>query len=88
MTEQLINITQVRDRFKCSTSTVYRWIERDLFPKPIKIGGMARWSEHDLDEFVKTAVKRRGGQGLYPKGHRAGRPPYGGKPKFPIKKKK
>lgn len=80
MAEQLLSVGDLRGQLSCSTSTIYRWIEKGLFPKPIKIGGMARWRKADYDKFVETAIKLRDGTRLRPPGHRPGRPPYSGKP--------
>jgi len=74
MAEKFINIDDIRERLNCATSTIYRWIEQGHFPQPIKIGGMARWTEGDFEAFIEKAVKRRNDAGPRPVAVRRGRP--------------
>ncbi|MFD0858720.1 helix-turn-helix transcriptional regulator [Roseovarius aquimarinus] len=80
MPENFINIDELCKRLNCATSTIYRWIEQGHFPRPIKIGGMARWSEGDYDGFVQEAVQRRNDAGLRPRSVRRGRPTHSRNP--------
>jgi len=73
MSTELLTINEIRDQLNCATSTIYRWIDQDAFPKPVKIGGMARWTREDLEVFLSNAVKRRNDPGPRPCGIRRGR---------------
>ena len=73
MADNLLTISDIRTRLNCATSTIYRWMEQDEFPKPIKIGGMARWPEQDLEDFLERAVQRRNDAGPRPANVRRGR---------------
>lgn len=44
--------TEVQDRYKTTRSTLYRWINRGIFPAPVKLGPrMVRWKLSDLEQF-------------------------------------
>lgn len=76
MAGRLLSIKEIRQRINCATSTVYRWMEQDHFPRPLRIGGMARWEEQDIDGFLERAKLRRTKSGVKPRGVRQpGRPP-------------
>lgn len=81
MSEEFISIGEIRARLSCATSTVYRWIEQGHFPPPVKIGGMARWTEEDYEGFINKAVKRRSDAGMRPAGIRRGRPSHSATPR-------
>jgi prophage regulatory protein len=55
---RLLSLSEVRERFPLSKSTIYRGIARGTFPKPIRISaGRVAWSEHELIGWLKS---RRG----------------------------
>lgn len=72
---ELLTIEDIKRQLNCATSTVYRWIEKEEFPPPIKIGGMARWQREDLEQFLAAAVRRRCDAGPRPANVRRGRKP-------------
>lgn len=85
MPTNFLTIHDIRDRLNCATSTIYRWMDLGEFPKPIKFGGMARWSEEDYQKFVRDAEQRRNDAGLRPKNVLRGRPNHSrNKPKKPM----
>ena len=76
MENNLLSIKDIRRRLNCATSTIYRWIEEDHFPRPMRLGGMARWEEADVEAFLERAKAKRlpseqGRMGI----RRPGRPP-------------
>ena len=73
MSKELLTISDVRQRLNCATSTIYRWMEKDEFPRPLKLGGLVRWRNEDLEEFCANAVQRRNDAGLRPVNVRRGR---------------
>lgn len=76
MSQEFYNIEEVRAEFKCATSTIYRWIDQGVFPKPVKFGRMARWTDDDIQDFKDSAVQRRNDAGPRPASIRRGRPPF------------
>jgi len=87
MESRLLTIKDVRQRLNCATSTVYRWIGEEHFPRPLHLGGMARWEEQDVQAFLDKAKLRRTKFGLKPKGaRRPGRPPAFPNPNYTPKK--
>lgn len=84
MNTELLTIADIKSQLNCAQSTIYRWIEQGEFPKPLKIGGLARWTKEDLETYKDNAVQRRNDAGLRPKSIRRGRPPHSyNKPKIP-----
>lgn len=76
MENKLLTIKDVRHRLNCATSTIYRWMEEEHFPRPLRLGGMARWEEQDVEAFLEKAKLRRTKFGVKPFGaRRPGRPP-------------
>ena len=75
MQDKLLTVKDVRKRFNCATSTIYRWIKMGYFPRPLQIGGMVRWEEQDVERVVSQAKLSRAGDRIVPKGvPRRGRP--------------
>jgi excisionase family DNA binding protein len=76
MENKLLTIKEVRDALNCATSTIYRWVQEEHFPRPLRLGGMARWEQKDVDAFLEKARLRRTKYGVKPQGvRRPGRPP-------------
>jgi predicted DNA-binding transcriptional regulator AlpA len=38
-----------------STRSIWRWVQRRLFPQPIRIGGRTLWRRRDVERFVLEA---------------------------------
>jgi predicted DNA-binding transcriptional regulator AlpA len=75
MKSKLLTVKDLRLRLNCATSTIYRWMDEDYFPRPLRLGGMARWEEEDVNAFLEKAKLRRTKSGLKPQGiRRPGRP--------------
>jgi excisionase family DNA binding protein len=36
-------------------STIWRWLEQDLIPRPRRIGGRTLWSRADIELFAKCS---------------------------------
>jgi predicted DNA-binding transcriptional regulator AlpA len=51
----------VEARYEVPTSTLYDWIHKRKFPKPVKIGTghAARWSLADLDAYDAARAAER-----------------------------
>lgn len=70
----LLTAKDVCARLKCSISTLYRWMDADVFPRPKKFYGMVRWPEEVVDDFIANAKERKGESGHRPASIRRGRP--------------
>ena len=44
---------EVRDYYKKCDATIYNWIEKDVLPKPVKIGGSLFFKNADLKAMEK-----------------------------------
>jgi predicted DNA-binding transcriptional regulator AlpA len=70
--QSLHTIEDVCDVFKCSKSTVWRWAAAGSFPKPVKINGIARWTDESIREFIRTAQAETSSASTRPKGRDIG----------------
>ncbi len=50
--DTLIKITDVQRQTLLGKSTIYALINKDLFPKPVKIGRSSRWSQRQIDALI------------------------------------
>jgi excisionase family DNA binding protein len=50
--EGLIRVKQLAELLSVNRSTVYRWIEDDVLPKPFKIGATAVWRLGTIKEWL------------------------------------
>lgn len=51
--ERLLRLPQVRDRVPMSRATIYEWVRRDKFPKPVNLGGgMVAWRESEIERWI------------------------------------
>ncbi|MCY4178537.1 MAG: AlpA family phage regulatory protein [Endozoicomonadaceae bacterium] len=52
---QYLLVKDVKSRYNLSISTLYNWISKGLFPRPVKIGPRAvRWKLSDLEEWEQS----------------------------------
>lgn len=54
MAGKMLRVREVLDRIGgVSRSTLYRWIDAGLFPRPVKIGPHAvAWRDSDVDKWM------------------------------------
>ena len=45
---------------KCSKSQLYNLMERDDFPRPIKVGSSNRWIRSEVEDWFAVQVQNRG----------------------------
>lgn len=74
--ETLYTIDEVAQFFKCSPSTVWRWVANGVLPRPKKIGGSSRWTGTDLRKTVNAAQRNNNDPNCYsePKRRKLRRP--------------
>ena len=53
MFDGLLTIGDLERIFKCSRSSIYRWIDDGEFPSPIKIGKLSRWSKESIEKYFR-----------------------------------
>ena len=64
--KDLMTRDEVTGRVRCARSTLYVLMDRDGFPRPIKIGRDNRWVASEVEAWLEgQAAKRRVG-GLSP----------------------
>ncbi|MDA8746660.1 AlpA family phage regulatory protein [Litoreibacter sp.] len=50
-----LTMTQLRAKFgDCGRTTVYRYVDEDILPEPIKLGGRLYWIESEVDEAIQS----------------------------------
>lgn len=48
-----IDIKKVKAIISVSTATIYRWVENEQFPKPVKLSvNCVRWNLADIEEWL------------------------------------
>lgn len=51
---KLIDLKKVKDLLSVSTATIYRWMDNEGFPKPLKLSAnCARWKENEIVEWLQ-----------------------------------
>ncbi len=54
-------VRAIAARYGCHPSSVWRWVAEGAFPKPVKIGGMTRWIESEVEAHDARAEAQREG---------------------------
>ena len=55
LTSRLLTLDEVSERCALSRSTIYRMLDSETLPRPIKIGERAvRWHESEIDDFIAS----------------------------------
>lgn len=64
MSVKIIRMPELSKKIGCSRSTIYSFIARSEFPKPISLGARAvGWLESEVDEWIaKREAKRYSNQ--------------------------
>jgi excisionase family DNA binding protein len=57
--DPLLKVDDVAEVANVSVPTVYRRVADGTFPKPVKIGGLARWPKSEILEAIEKAKARR-----------------------------
>ena len=59
MTHSLLTDKEVAAELGIARTTIWAWVAKGTFPRPLKIGGMSRWPASDVDCVIATAVAER-----------------------------
>jgi len=57
--DTLLRIRAVMSRVGLSRTTIYARIAAGAFPKPVSEGGVSRWFESEIDEYIAGLKARR-----------------------------
>ena len=57
--ERLLTVRETASLLGCSVATVWRKASGAELPKPIRIGGMTRWSQGEIVAFIEDAKASR-----------------------------
>ncbi|MEM0947457.1 MAG: helix-turn-helix domain-containing protein [Pseudomonadota bacterium] len=55
MTDPLLSDREAAAMLGCARSSIWRWASDGVLPKPLKIGGMARWRQSVIQDVVSKA---------------------------------
>jgi len=59
---RFIRLKEVKHKVGLSSSSIYRRIANDGFPKPILLGGRASgWIESEVDEWIMQCIRKSRG---------------------------
>jgi prophage regulatory protein len=57
MNDKLLTMNDLVEMFQVSRVAIYDWIEKEGFPKPLKIGRSARWIKKDIEVYINDKNK-------------------------------
>lgn len=55
----LENVLSVAKRLGVCRSTIYAWVQKGLFPEPIKFGRSSRWLSSEVNEWFADKAQAR-----------------------------
>lgn len=50
----LLTFADLSKIVKVSIRTLYRWIDSEIIPPPIKLGGSLRWKKEDIKKWLDS----------------------------------
>jgi len=54
--EKFLTIKDVTNKVGFKTSTIYKYIKENKFPKPVKFGKSSRWKLTDIDQWMQKVI--------------------------------
>jgi prophage regulatory protein len=61
MTDTLLRLPEVMRRVGLKKSSIYARVHAGTFPKPTREGGVSRWFESEIDDYIAGLKARRDG---------------------------
>ena len=59
--EELLPLHELLRRTGCRRSTIYAWIQRGLFPAPVRLGPRrVAWRKSEVDHWIATRARAAG----------------------------
>ena len=55
----MLSLNEVMKKVGLGSSTIYRKMDADAFPIPVKLGANVRWYEHEIDEYLLNLPRTR-----------------------------
>ena len=55
----LLDVKAVAALFQASPSTIWRRVNDNTLPRPVRIGGMTRWARDEIDAVIDRAKRAR-----------------------------
>ena len=56
---KMLKLSEVKAKVRLSATTIYKKINSDQFPVPVKLGSGVRWFEHEVDEYLLNLPRTR-----------------------------
>lgn len=57
---RMLRLSEVRERTGLSRTSIYKYIQTDIFPRPRKIGSrMTRWLSTDIDSWMQGSYNQQ-----------------------------
>ena len=60
---KMLNREQVAEILGCSIWSIARLVKAGELPAPVKVGGMNRWFQSDIEAWQQAKAEQRGGVG-------------------------
>ena len=62
--EELLTLAEIVDWIKVSESTIYRWMDEGIFPRPLKLGAETKKSpmrsiRKDVSDWINTRPRTK-----------------------------
>jgi predicted DNA-binding transcriptional regulator AlpA len=62
MIDKMLDVNAVAVLLGASVRTIWRPVDTNVLPKPVRIGGSTRWFESDVEEFQRKLSESREGR--------------------------
>ncbi len=59
MTDPLLSDREAASILGCARSSLWRWASDGTVPQPLRIGGMTRWRQSDIQGVIDRAAEAR-----------------------------
>jgi predicted DNA-binding transcriptional regulator AlpA len=60
VTDPLLTAREGAAQLQISEPTFWRWVSKQILPKPVKLGGMSRWPRSEILAVIEEAKAQRG----------------------------
>jgi prophage regulatory protein len=57
----MLKLSEVVKKVRLGASTIYRKMDADEFPIPVRLGASVRWYEHEIDEYLINLPRTKEG---------------------------
>lgn len=53
---RMLRIKAVAEKTGLASSTLYEWMRKGAFPRPVSLGSASRWPEHQIDAWLLARI--------------------------------